>query len=335
MFDFCDIKDVHLELSTLCNASCPLCPRNFRGYPYNDGYPELNFTLKNAHTIFDPAFLKQITRIWINGNYGDIVMNPETVDIVSYFKEHNQDLAIDISTNGGARDLNFWKSLAKLKTNVIFCLDGLEDTHHLYRQNTVWSTVVKNAKTFIAAGGRATWKFVKFDHNLHQIEACRKLSKDLKFNSFQIVDHGRNIGPVFNKSGVNTHVIGNYTGETEFNILFHKKQTDTVLLEDIVDSRIPKKLISCKSVKNRSIYIAANGDVSPCCWTGFYPKTYGAGEYHQAVNAQLKPLLSKHNALEYSLEECIKWFTTIKQHWDIDSYEQGRLVACDDNCGVN
>ena len=333
MITYTEIRDVHLELSTLCNAACPLCPRNFRGYPYNDGYPELNFTLESARAIFKPEFLNQLTRIWINGNYGDIVMNPETIDIVRYFREQNQYLKIDVSTNGGARDKTFWKSLAELNVKVMFCLDGLEDTHHLYRQNTVWATVVKNAKTFIDAGGNAIWKFVKFDHNLHQIDACRKLSEDLKFNSFEIVDHGRNIGPVFNKNGNTTHVIGKYVGETEFKILFHKKQTDEILLEDIVDCRIPKKSISCKSVVNRSIYIAANGDVSPCCWTGFYPNTYGSGEYHQAVNAQLKPLVSKHNALEYSLEECIQWFDTVKRRWDINNYQQGRLVVCDDNCG--
>jgi MoaA/NifB/PqqE/SkfB family radical SAM enzyme len=333
MLNYKNIRDVHLELSTLCNAACPLCPRNFRGYPYNDGYPELNFTLENACAIFKPEFLNQLSRIWINGNYGDAVMNPETVDIVRYFRSHSKTLIIEISTNGSARTSKFWQELAELNVHVLFCLDGLEDTHHLYRQNTSWRTIIKNANTFIAAGGQATWKFIKFDHNIHQIDACRLLSKELGFVNFQIVDHGRNIGPVFDKTGQHTHVIGKYSGTTEFQVLFHKKKTDEVLLEDIVDTRIPKKTVHCKTVVNQSIYIAATGDVSPCCWTGFYPKTYGSGEYHQAVNAQLAPLISKHNALEYSLEECVMWFNDIKKCWDISTYEQGRLVACDDNCG--
>jgi len=333
MIEYNNIRDVHLELSTLCNASCPLCPRNFRGYPYNDGYPELNFTLKNAHTIFKPAFLKQLTRIWINGNYGDIVMNPETVDIVKYFREHNQNLVIDISTNGSARNSQFWESLAKLDAHVMFCLDGLEDTHHLYRQNTVWSTIIKNAQTFIKAGGKATWKFIKFDHNIHQLEACRQLSKDLKFSNFQIVDHGRNTGPVFDKHGNYTHTIGSYSGSTEFKVLFHKKKTDEVLLEDIIDVRTPSKSVKCFSVTYQSIYIAANGDVSPCCWTGFYPQIYGHGEYHQALNAQLSPLVSDNNALENSLETTIEWFKNVKQQWNNKTFQEGRLVVCDDNCG--
>lgn len=334
MIKYHEIKDVHLEISTLCNASCPLCPRNFRGYPHNDGYPELNFTLENTHSIFNPTFLKQLKRIWINGNYGDMVMNPETVDIVRYFREHNQDLIIDISTNGSARNADFWRSLAKLNAHVLFCLDGLEDTHHLYRQNTSWATIIKNAKTFIQAGGNATWKFIEFDHNVHQLETCRQLSKDLNFRDFQCFNHGRNIGPVFDKNGKHTHVIGQYSATTEFEVLFHKKQSDEVLLEDIIDVRAPKTSVNCATIENNSIYIAANGDVSPCCWTGFYPRTYGSGEYHQALNKQLIPLVSKNNALEYPLNECIEWFNEIKQCWNINKYEDGRLVVCDDNCGI-
>jgi len=333
MINYSTIREVHLELSTMCNAACPLCPRNFRGHPYNDGYPELNFTLENARTIFKPVFLKQLSKIWINGNYGDIVMNPEAVDIIRHFRDHNPNLTIEISTNGSARNAEFWKSLAKLGTQVLFCLDGLEDTHHLYRQNTKWSTIIKNAKTYIAAGGKATWKFIKFDHNIHQLDACKQLSKDLKFINFQTVDHGRNIGPVFDKHGNHTHNIGKYSGPTEFEILFYKKKTDEVLLEDIANTRTPKKSVSCYSINKKSIYIAANGEVSPCCWTGFYPATYGSGEYLQAVNAQLKPFVTKNNALEYSLEECVQWFNNIKEKWNINTYEQGRLVVCDDNCG--
>ena len=155
----------------------------------------------------------------------------------------------------------------------------------------------------------------------------------MKFHNFQVIDHGRNIGPVFNKHGTNTHIIGKYSGITEFEVLFYKKKTDEVLLEDIVDSRTPKDSLSCYSVNKQSIYIAANGDVSPCCWTGFYPNTYGHGEYHQAVNAQLAPLISTHNALMHPIEECIKWFSSVTRCWNIKTYEQGRLVVCDEYCG--
>jgi len=333
MIPFQDIRDVHLEISSLCNASCPWCPRTFWGYPYNGGYPEVNLSLDNAKKIFQTDFLNQLTSIRINGNFGDMVMNPEGPDIVEYFFSVNPKLDIDISTNGGARDSKFWAQLAQTPVTVLFCLDGLEDTHHLYRQNTVWSTVIKNAQTFMAAGGRAVWKMIEFDHNRHQIAQCRSMSQDLGFVDFKLINDGRNTAPVFDRHGNLTHVLGNYTGERNFEVLFHKKKTNEILLEDIVVDRQPKKHIFCKTKTLKSIYISATGDVSPCCFTGFYPKTYGAGQYHQAANAQLIPLLSKNNALEHTLEECIEWFNSVEQSWSIDRYEQGRLVICDDVCG--
>ena len=335
MINYQDIRDVHLEISSLCNASCPCCPRTFWGYPYNDGYPEVNLSLVQAKTIFRPEFLNQLNSIRINGNFGDIVMNPEGPDIVDYFFSVNSKLTITVSTNGGARDSKFWTQLAKTSATVLFCLDGLEDTHHLYRQNTVWSTVICNAETFIAAGGQAVWKMTSFDHNQHQIAQCKALSEAMSFADFVLIDQGRDTAPVFNRHGNLVHVMGNYTGERNFEILFHKKKTDHVLLEDITANRAPASSISCETKNLKSIYVSATGDVSPCCYTGFYPKTYGAGQYHQAANAQLIPLIVKNNALEYSLQECIEWFKSVEKSWKIPNYEQGRLVICDNNCGQN
>lgn len=332
MYNFEEIQHVHLEISTLCNASCPWCPRTFWGYPYNGGYPEVNFTLDNAHHIFTPGFLKQLSGVTINGNYGDAVMNLETPDIVEYFRQHNANLIVKISTNGAARNKDFWKRLAHANALVVFAIDGLEDTHHLYRQNTVYNTVIKNAQTFIQAGGQATWKMIKFDHNRHQIDQCRVLAKELGFKNFTLADQGRDTAPVFNKNGQLTHILGNYTGEREFPVLFHSKTTDEILLKDITSSRVILP-IECAVKKSRSVYIAANGDVSPCCHTGFYPHTYGRGQYHQATNSQLKPIMQKNNALTYSLEECIEWFSEIEKSWSIPTFEQGRLVICNDVCG--
>ena len=335
MISFNDIKDVHLEISSLCNASCPWCPRTFWGYPYNAGYPEKNFTLENAKTVFAEDFLKQLLSININGNFGDIVMNPDGPEIVEYFVSVNPNLKVVVSTNGGARDRKFWTKLAKTPATIAFCIDGLEDTHHLYRQNTSYKTVIKNAKTVIEAGGRAVWKMIQFDHNQHQVDACRELSQTMGFAKFEMIDDGRNTAPVFNNRGELTHVLGNYVGEKRFEVLFHKKTTDQILLEDITIDRIPAKSVSCQTKKLKSIYIAATGDVSPCCFTGFYPKTYGAGQYHEAANAQLIPIIIKNNALEYPLEECIEWFKSVENAWKIDNYKQGRLVICDDVCGQN
>jgi sulfatase maturation enzyme AslB (radical SAM superfamily) len=335
MISYEQITRLHLELSTLCNARCPLCPRNFYGYPYNDGYPEVNLTLSQVQKIFTESFLNQLTTITIEGNFGDATMNPETIDIIEYFRKCNGDVTIIMHTNGFARDEKFWEDLADLKVKTLFALDGLEDTHDLYRQDTDYKKILKNAETFINKGGYAVWWIVPFDHNEHQIDQCRQLSTELGFKEFDIHDESRNSGPVYNKHGNLVNVLGSYDKETNFAVKFHAKTTDLVLVEDIVRDRTPKSEITCQSTKNKQIYVSANGEVSPCCFMGFYPRTYGHGSYHQAINKQISDIVYKNNTLEYPLEECLEWFNSIEKRWKISSYDQGRLVVCDDNCGSN
>lgn len=333
MYSLAEIRNVHLEISSLCNASCAWCPRNFWGYPYNSGYPEVNLTLAQTKKIFNPEFLSQLTSIHINGNFGDAIMNPETPDIVEYFRENNPSMIIHISTNGSARDSTFWSRLAQAGVSVEFALDGLSDTHHLYRQNTLWDIVIQNAKIFIQAGGRAVWKMIEFNHNRHQIEECRQLSLKLGFVNFHTVDDGRNTAPVFNRHGKLTHCLGDYTGEKEFEVLFYSKCNDDVLLETVISNVSPPAEIKCQALEQKSIYVAANGEIYPCCYLGLYPKTYGRGQYHQAVNAQYAGRVQNNNALEYSLEECMQWFNIVDESWAIPTFEQGRLVICNDVCG--
>jgi len=331
MYNIDEIKHLHLEISSMCNAACPLCPRNFHGYPYNDGYVEHNMTLDEATKIFSENFLKQLTAVSVNGNFGDIVMNKHGLSIIQYFKQANKNLQITIDTNGGAGKKTFWQELAKTKSIVRFSIDGLADTNHLYRQNVAWNTVIKNVENFISAGGKAVWKVIKFDHNKHQLEQIEQLAKQMGFLSVEINDHGRNTGPVFNKKGNLVHVMGQ-VDSTDFKFLFNRRKTVEVLLEDVVDDRKPTE-ISCYVKKLKSIYVSSTGDVYPCCKLGFSPKTYGHGAYHAVANGQFKHHVQENNALKYSLEHCMLWFKKIEESWSIPTFEQGRLLICHDVCG--
>jgi len=333
MYNFKDIQHLHLEISSFCNAACPLCPRNFYGYPFNDGYIEHNMTLDEVHKIFPETFIKQLTGISINGNFGDSVMNKQTPDIVEYFRKSNPTVDILMDTNGGAGTNNFWQRLAQAGCRIRFSIDGLEDTNHLYRQNVQWTTVMKNVKTFFDAGGSAIWKVIVFDHNKHQIDKIKILAKELGFQQVQVDDCGRNTGPVFDKNGNLVHIMGQ-VDITDFKFLLNRRQTAELMLEDITENRTPKK-ISCyvSETKRKSVYVNSVGEVYPCCKLGFSPKTYGHGAYHAVANAQFKDFIQENNALEYGLEHSIKWFDKIKKTWNIPTFEQGRLIICNDVCG--
>ena len=119
MINYTDIRSVHLEISTRCNAACPECPRNFRGVDLVDTYPICDMSLDQAQTIFTLPFLKQLDHILINGNYGDFVTARDGLAIVEYFRSANPKLQIEISTNGSARP-QIWTRLAELNVKIYF-----------------------------------------------------------------------------------------------------------------------------------------------------------------------------------------------------------------------
>lgn len=337
MYTLSQIREVHLELSTNCNAECPLCPRNFYGMPHNDGYPLHNMTLEQISQMFSPEFVKQLNTVLINGNFGDMIMNPHSLDIVSYFREHGatepEMLRILVTTNGGARDRNFWRRLAELDAMVFFSIDGLDDTHGLYRRSTSWHKVIDSAQTFINHGGRAIWKMIKFEHNLHQIDQAERMSQDLGFHKFELIDHGRDTGPVFDARGNLLYTIGQ-PKVVEFGQLFHKNlpSLDEAKLNW---KQVPEQgKITCQVKHKGSMYVTATGDAYPCCYMGFYPDTYGKTNlYFKQVNLQLRQLTRENNILEHGLEHAIAWFEQIERSWNQDRFDSGRLFVCDRMCG--
>jgi MoaA/NifB/PqqE/SkfB family radical SAM enzyme len=324
-----NIKSIHLEISTRCNASCPDCPRNFRGVNnIIDTYPVTDMSLEQFQKIFSVDFLTQLNDFYINGNHGDFVTARDGLKIVKYIKQINPKIHLRISTNASAKP-EIWDELGRLGITVFFRLDGLKDTHTLYRLNTDYDLIIDNACKFISAGGQATWAMIKFDHNKHQIEACQELSKSLGFKDFSLVDVGRDTFPVFNPNKTLSHIVGDYRGSTDFNELYQQYQYYKIEPDYSIKSETSNKGIDCFSIKNKQIYVCANGEVYPCCWLGFYPLQSLASP----SNIQLQPMIFKNNALEYDLEETIEWFSSIENSWAKENISAGKIYACNQVCG--
>lgn len=331
MIKYENIRRVHLELSTRCNASCPLCPRNVAGYDMDLGYPIHDMSLQEAKNIFNELFLKQLFGILINGNFGDFVTAQDGLEIVKYFTEVNPNLRIEISTNASARP-KIWPELGKLKNVTVgFDIDGLEDTHHLYRRNTNWNLVIRNAKNFIAAGGNAVWRMIVFDHNRHQIEECRQLSKELGFKKFNIINDGRDSGPVYDKNGNFSYVLS----DSKTSIIEYPKRAEQWY--KITNENLPWPIEPVSKEKNcvtklyNEIYIAANGEVYPCCWLGFYPHS-NFERNHYGDDELLKKIVKNNNANLVGIQKAIEFFIEIESAWSKNFYKDGRIFTCDEYC---
>ena len=320
------IRQVEIELSSFCNASCPLCSRNFFGFNSKElGYEVKHLSLDEIKTIFNPIFIKQLHRILLQGNFGDFAMNSETPKIVKYLLECNPNLDIRGYTNGGVQSASWWKQLKDI--TIFFALDGIDSaTHNLYRKDTNFNKVIENAKSFKEAGGVAVWHMIEFDHNQHQIQACKKAANDLGFR-FISIKNSKSLGPVFDQNRIYIHNIGNYKGS---------KNIEELMSYDIVfeDIEVPSiSAINCESVNIKGIYVSSTGEVFPCCYMAHATGSYGKlSTWAGVFNQQLNPLIEKNNALEYGLECAIDWFENIKPTWTIDSFKEGRLLYCGSNC---
>ena len=184
-----NIKEIHIEPTSLCNAECPMCARNINGNGINPHISLKSLDLNWFKNNLIPEKIKQLDKIFFCGNVGDPAGTPELLEIIQYIKTSNPNLVVGLNTNGGLKTATWWSKLGHLLDGrfdyCVFSIDGLQDTNHLYRQNVVWENVERNMRAFIDAGGRARWDYIIFGHNEHQVEEAEALAEAWGVERFQ------------------------------------------------------------------------------------------------------------------------------------------------------
>ena len=315
MYNLEDIKSVHLEVTSKCQASCPMCARNIQGGIENPLISLDEITLDQFKEWFPEDFITNLDRLYMCGNLGDPIIAKDTLSIFEYLRSVNPNMLLSMNTNGSARTSSFWKGLANVNVKVCFGIDGLKDTHSLYRVGTDYSQITRNASEFIAAGGDAEWHMLIFKHNEHQIEECRNTSVELGFTKFVAKNTARFKDDqlnVLDKSGKTTHIL--YPTDKSKNIVI--KVQEAVITK-----------INCKVKQQGSLYISASGYVSPCCWLDnkwMPPNTPNRIDYMDQIGQH-------PNLHETSLASIFKQaiFKQIEQTWTTCS----PLKECSKQCG--
>jgi len=349
MYRYEDIKTIHLENTQNCQASCPMCDRNQNGGAVNPHIDLSELTLEDAKSIFEPEFIAQLNTMYMCGNLGDPIVARDTLEIFKYFRDHNPNMWLSMNTNAGAKSVEWWKELANVFGRhgaVIFSVDGLRDTNHLYRQGVVWDNVERNMQAFIAAGGRARWDFLIFEHNQHQVEYARTYSKILGFEKFVAKKTGRFVTSKSEKK--ESHQAVNRKGEktAELKKPDEKYLNKALSKHDILvnkygsmDAYYDVAPIICKVKDDGNLFITAEGLAMPCCWTAgrMYkwwnkdPKVEQIWDFIEAVGGK-DAISAKKNGLRAVFETGI--FNNIERSWNKSSCNEGKLKVCSMKCGA-
>ena len=322
-----------------------MCDRNCNGEGVN---PHINLdelTLEDCKKIFSPEFIAQLDTMYMCGNLGDPIVARDTLEIFAYFRKHNPNMWLSMNTNAGARDEVWWSNLATTfgrMGSVIFSVDGLRDTNHLYRQGVNWNNVERSMDAFIEAGGRARWDFLIFEHNQHQVEEAEKLSKQKGFEKFTAKKTGRFITQDSKKKESHQAVDRKGNETTQLRKPDKKYQNKALQKQDIIinkygsmDAYYDAAPIVCKVKKENSIYITAEGLALPCCWTA--GRMYKWWHKDPKVE-QIWDFIPNKTALDarQGLDKVFKTgiFEDIQNSWSKPSCSEGKLKVCAMKCGA-
>jgi MoaA/NifB/PqqE/SkfB family radical SAM enzyme len=237
------VKVLHLEITSHCNAACPACDR-FRDGEINPHLTLNDLSPEDISEKLDIDFIQQLDKMFMCGNHGDPAASKHTLSVYRWFREINPEITLGMNTNGGIKTAAWWAELGSIINReldyVVFSIDGLEDTNHLYRRNVNWQRLMANVKAFIAAGGKAQWDMLVFKHNLHQVEAAKQLAHDMGFTDFRC------------KVSKRSRTWEVFEMPEDYGSHFHEDAED----------------IDCAAIRDASIYMDSSGRVLPCCWLG-------------------------------------------------------------------
>ena len=368
-FDKEDVKHLHLEISSLCNAACMSCPRFFRNTPWTrPGLETTYWTLEDFKTYLPLSFLSGIRSINMCGNHGDPGTCKDLLPIVQYLDSIKLQ-QLRIHTNVGMKQPELWSELGKIFAKndlwlMIFSVDGLEDTNHIYRRNVKWNKVEANIKAYTQHGGMSQWDYLIFQHNEHQIEEARQCSKEWGIDMFvpkkAIASGDRSARDKDGKHEYFVHPPSEENNKNNFNdSIFVKRDVSKIDYKEIVDRPInenahPGKLVIDEEWDKveiiprceQEIYIDASGNVMPCCWSAISlpmmnemkkdGSFHGFFEHYQ-MDKRIKEVggLDKLSLRVNSIHDVLDSGVLkdlFSDHWD-KTTECGKMAICSKTCG--
>lgn len=182
---------IKVEPSPFCHLRCPGCEHGRSG---SGRYSmEMMLTLEGFKKIVEPL-MNAVLGVSLSFR-GEPLLNPHITDIIAYCRENN--IGTEFPTN-----LSMKLSRERIEElvlsgldHMIVSIDGItQEVYEKYRAGGSLELVLKNASSLIDAKRRLKsklplieFKYILFEHNLHQKEEAEKLSGNMGFDKFSVV----------------------------------------------------------------------------------------------------------------------------------------------------
>ena len=336
-------KSLQVEITSLCQAGCIDCNR---WRPYQTEHDEIQWQLNGVHPHMQKyypvddwqqhiASFTGVKHIQFCGNMGDPMAHPDIVSVCESVQKIFPNIFLDISTNAGLGKIENYIGLARLGVNITFAIDGLSDTNHIYRRGVSWQKVKERFSAFINEGGNASWQYIKFPHNEHQIDKAHELAQQWGFKNIEIRDR-------FTKEeSFDRKIVSSSKQAVDLQTRHQEKKNSISQLEFDYKKDLEKyndyKIIARCTEKSDSDWhhpcpqINVDGTLWPCCYTASLPFHVSQSTRHWF--AKTTSHLPEHwNSLyHHSADEIIssEWWQDILPN----SWQESTSVVCFQHCG--
>jgi MoaA/NifB/PqqE/SkfB family radical SAM enzyme len=340
-YRYADAKKVEylqVDHTTFCNLLCPQCGRVYNG-KFDSVLPRKELSLDDYKKIINRDNFPNLKRVFFCGNFGDAIASDTFLPALKYLKTLGLE-RIDLVTSGSMRDADWWREVAKVlngkKDLVVFSIDGLEDTNHIYRVNSNWKTIMRNVTAFIETGGRARWDMLVFKHNEHQVEDVRKLAKEMGFIRFSVKRTNRFV-EIKDFEELKEKVEKPKEEKNKGSVVKELEKVKETYKD--WNEYVDKTSINCKfKAHGDGLFLDFEGKLWPCTWLagiGYKPLDKRTEQMHKNLVTEYGEYFNclKSKSLKEVLNN--KWFKKelVKSWRDFDHIDKKKSSVCAMNCG--
>lgn len=273
------VIDIELELTTLCNAHCQLCYRNYKSF--KNHYPEtkirpIDEVIQQLDTFLDLEWVRLV------GTISEPTLYKDFFTLVKYIKSRN--IKIEICTNGDTHNPEWWTELATYMRNddrVFFSICGsTQELHEIYRTNTKLKNILINARAFRTSNKNDYAQCIRFDYN------------DSDFDSEQFKKIVSEFSHIYWTETFLLKETENYVDTSNLTKLKpnSKKINDYMFMDKFARAKYSspvKGKAYCMSWENKSQQIDIDGKIYPCYL--FLESSGGKpwdGDYNKILNME-------------------------------------------------